>query len=172
MRLGALRQAVFDVRAACQAEGAADASAREVGLCARLRHARGARHAGADPRDARGLTNGARGTVADIVARRDNSFPEVALVEMDEYEGPRPFPGHPRFVPAPAHTATSGESRPKRRTTVSAPPAWGVTIHKSQGQTYSGVAANMGRRGSVGLCYVALLRVRAFERLADAAVID
>ena len=121
----------------------------------------------------RGLTNGAMGTVVDIVARRENSVPEVVLVEMDEYEGPHPFPGQPRVIPVPVHTATFGDSKAKRRTTIPITLAWGITIHKSQGQTYSRVVVNLGGRESAGLSYVALSRVRAFEGLAligDASV--
>ena len=52
------------------------------------------------------LWNGAIGTVVQIVAQRENNVPGVAPVEMDENEGPRPFPGQRRVIPVPARTAT------------------------------------------------------------------
>jgi ATP-dependent exoDNAse (exonuclease V) alpha subunit len=45
-------------------------------------------------------------------------------------------------------------------------PAWAVTIHKSQGQTYDEVVIDMGRGAfSPGQTYVALSRVRSLEGL-------
>jgi ATP-dependent exoDNAse (exonuclease V) alpha subunit len=45
-------------------------------------------------------------------------------------------------------------------------PAWSVTIHKSQGQTYDEVVIDMGRGAfSPGQTYVALSRVRSLEGL-------
>jgi ATP-dependent exoDNAse (exonuclease V) alpha subunit len=45
-------------------------------------------------------------------------------------------------------------------------PAWSVTIHKSQGQTYDEVVIDLGRGAfSPGQTYVALSRVRSLEGL-------
>ena len=124
-----------------------------------------------------GLSNGSIGEVVGILffseenATDDNAtlrkeIPTV-LVQFRDYKGPS-VEGWERVYPISAYTATwskGGESLSRRMLPLQ--PAYGCTIHKSQGQTLNKIMINLGpREFSGGLTYTALTRVRSLKDLA------
>ena len=70
----------------------------------------------------------------------------------------------------PAHTAHFGvagsQTQSLSRTQLPLTLAWAITIHKSQGATYSQAIVNIGEKElSLGLTYVAFSRVRTLDGL-------
>ena len=124
-----------------------------------------------------GLSNGSVGEVVGILffgeenAENDNEelkaeIPTV-LVRFREYKG-RGANDMEKVFPVSSYTATFTKDR-KSMTRVQLPlvPAYGMSIHKSQGQTLNKIMVNLGdREFSGGLTYTALTRVRRLEDLA------
>ena len=126
-----------------------------------------------------GLSNGSIGEVVGILffseenatddnATLRNEIPTV-LVQFRDYKGPSVEGlGLERVYPISAYTATwskGGESLSRRMLPLQ--PAYGCTIHKSQGQTLNKIMINLGpREFSGGLTYTALTRVRSLKDLA------
>ena len=91
----------------------------------------------------RGLTNGALGTLVDVISPAANRLPLCALVRFDTYEGPAFFAEDPKVVPITPTTAHFGASSALSRTNVPLILAWAMTIHKSQGATYERAVASL-----------------------------
>ena len=112
-----------------------------------------------------GLTNGAIGTVVAIVfCSDDDVFPEV-LVQFDGYTGPSCLPNVRHVYPVVAleRSYSVGKNR-FSRTMLPLVPAYGMSIHKSQGQTLKKVILNLGSSEFAdGLTYTALSRVARLE---------
>ena len=114
----------------------------------------------------KGLTNGALGTLVDIVAPTANQMPACALVRFDVYDGPAFFADDPKVVPIVPYTAHFGTKSALSRTNLPLILAWAITIHKSQGATYERVVVSLGQKElSLGLTYVALSRVKTLDGL-------
>lgn len=115
---------------------------------------------------ARGLVNGALGTVRSIVYLPENrppALPHVVLVHFDKFTGPylrnREFP----ILPVTSTWKDRGVECSRRQFPLSL--AYALTIHKSQGLTLDRVAVELGdREVAPGASYVALSRAR---RLTD-----
>ena len=115
-----------------------------------------------------GLSNGSTGTVIGIIYfDSGDRFPTV-LVSFDDYTGDSCIPSHARVYPV----GSIDRSWSERRTVYSREmlplmPAYGFTIHKSQGQTLRKVIINLGPKDfAPGLTYTALTRARDLSSLA------
>ena len=80
------------------------------------------------------------------------------------------FPHDPKLVPVPVHTAhfsgAKSQVQSLSRTQLPIALAWAITIHKSQGATYSQAVVNLGEKEiALGLTYVAFSRVRTLDGL-------
>ena len=161
-----LSQKVFKVDAVHTGGAAAKKAAAAVcGVEANLLLAKGARvMLRSNAWTSKGLTNGAMGTLVDVIAPTANKMPICALVRFDEYNGPTYFPDDPKVVPIAPHTAQYGHTKSLSRTNLPLCLAWAITIHKSQGATYDRAVINLGSKEiALGLTYVALSRVKTLE---------
>lgn len=70
------------------------------------------------------------------------------------------------IMPVTVSTTTSTGSVIHWKTQLPLISAWGLTIHKSQGQTYSSLKCDFSRFFAVGQAYVALSRVKSTKNLA------
>ena len=118
-----------------------------------------------------GLTNGTVGTVVGILYFKDpaehpDEIPEV-LVHFPGYLGESVLPDRDRVYVVGAKQATWQDGRGKEMSRWMLPlvPAYGMSIHKSQGQTLPLVVLHLGTEFSSGLSYTALTRVRQLEDL-------
>ena len=114
----------------------------------------------------KGLTNGAQGTVVDVVASSTSSMPICVLARFPGYTGPPLFPDDPQVVPVAPLTTTFGTDKSLSRTNIPLCLCWAITIHKSQGQTYKRAVVSLGdKEHSLGLTYVAISRVVSIDGL-------
>ncbi|MCP3661881.1 MAG: AAA family ATPase [Gammaproteobacteria bacterium] len=118
-----------------------------------------------------GLTNGTVGTVVGILYFQDHDeqpdeIPEV-LVHFPGYLGESVLPNHDHVYVVGAKQCTWLDSKGKEMSRWMNPliPAYGMSIHKSQGQTLERVMLHLGTEFSAGLTYTALTRVRRVEDL-------
>lgn len=124
-----------------------------------------------------GLTNGARGEIVAIVHREtglaaQEELPEV-LVKFDGYTGLSCLPDEPKVFCVGPLKRTWHNSRGKTlsRTMLPLVPAYGMTIHKSQGQTLQKAKINLGTEFAGGLTYTGLSRVKRLSDLAFVGVL-
>ena len=115
-----------------------------------------------------GLSNGSTGTVLGIVYFTENDpFPTV-LVQFDGYTGPSCLPMHDCAYPVgPIERAWTERKTVYQRQMLPLVPAYGISIHKSQGQTLGRVVINLGPKDfAPGLTYTALTRARGLHAMA------
>jgi ATP-dependent exoDNAse (exonuclease V) alpha subunit len=109
-----------------------------------------------------GLVNGACGTVVDLIGV--DGVCECVVVNVPRYSGPSlcaPFPA--TWIPIPRSAAqwfSAGLSRERKQFPITL--AYAITIHKSQGSTFSAgtnLVIDIGSRDqAAGLTYVAFSR--------------
>ena len=114
---------------------------------------------------AKGLTNGARGTVVEIIYAPGTSppvLPLVILCHFPHYTGPS-FETARRGIGAVAPSTNHwGSKRQFSRTQFCLRLCDAMTIHKAQGLTLDAVVVDIGTKGerNCGATFVALSRVR------------
>ena len=118
----------------------------------------------------KGLTNGAQGTVVDIIYKPGNSppnLPDLVLVKVDQYIGPG-FKDMDKVVPlVPKRMHWFSHGKDYYRTGLPIIPAYAISIHNSQGMSLDRVILNIGdKEDSVGITYTGMSRVRKFRNLA------
>jgi len=119
------------------------------------------------------LTNGAKGTVFDIVYR-ENQKPNIDLpsfisVRLPIYDGPQFFADDSSLKNCIPFGKISIQAQDQIRFTRTQYPfrlSYALTIHKSQGQTIDMTVVDIGEKEQAGLTFVALSRVRHKENLA------
>jgi len=115
----------------------------------------------------RGLVNGALGTVRDIVYNVDQrppSFPNLILVEFDNYSGPYIIENYFPILPIEVTWREQSVDCCRKQFPLSL--AYALTIHKAQGLTLEKATIDIGdREMAPGLSYVALSRVRKLENI-------
>jgi len=131
---------------------------------------------------AKGLVNGAMGTIKAICYSNGNAPPQLpiaVMVRFDSYSGPVYSDGTVPITPIRRTWLTSGVQCSRLQLPLKL--AWAVTIHKSQGLTLDKVIIDVGKKEfSSGLTFVASSRVRhlndllfdppfPFQRLANLA---
>ena len=89
-----------------------------------------------------------------------NEIPTV-LVHFPSYLGPSCLPNQEKVYPVSAITCTWKNSRKESQSRKALPlvASYGMTIHKSQGQTLKRVMIGLGQKETPGLTYTALSRV-------------
>ena len=115
-----------------------------------------------------GLSNGSTGKVLGIIYfREEDTFPTV-IVQFDNYTGPSCLPEHENAYPVGPIDRSWFERKTKyERQMLPLLPAYGFSIHKSQGQTLSRVVINLGPKDfSPGLTYTALTRATGLDCMA------
>ena len=120
-----------------------------------------------------GLTNGAKGTVVDIIYSKQPNvdLPDFVMVRWPEYTGPQFFSGAMNTegthncIPIPAISVQSDDMR-ATRTQFPLRLAYATTVWKSQGDTLGKTVVDIGARETAGLTCVALSRVRHVSDLA------
>ena len=132
-----------------------------------------------------GLTNGAMGTVVDIVYAQGTAppaLPTAVYVRFEGYTGPSCDDG-PQVVSGQDEMAVAGvqeqavvkiepiavnwgNSKEHGRTQISLRLCDGMTIHKSQGLTLDKAVVDVGDRENSGLTFVACSRVRESKDIA------
>jgi hypothetical protein len=121
-----------------------------------------------------GLTNGARGTVVDIVYSKQPNvdLPDFIVVRWPDYTGPQFFSttmnngiSTHNCIPIPAISIRSDDTRAVR---IQFPLrlAYAMTVWKSQGETLGKTVVDIGPKETAGLTFVALSRVRHISDLA------
>lgn len=122
-----------------------------------------------------GLVNGATGTVKDWLYKQGlkaPALPDILVVEMDVYSGPRFFSGEgqEKWVPLlpEKHTwpsSSGGNDHFRLQFPISL--AWGLTVWKAQGMTITTkLGYNLGTtEPEAGLTYVALSRMTEIANL-------
>jgi hypothetical protein len=126
-----------------------------------------------------GLTNGTIGYVRGIIyfnddrEVHDDEIPTV-LVHFPEYNGPSCLDDSQHIYPVCAIKRNWQVGKENySRLMVPLAPAYGMTIHKSQGQTLGKVVINLGSNEfATGLTYTALSRVRRFRDFAFSPMPD
>ena len=118
---------------------------------------------------AKGLVNGAKGTVQDILYYKNckpPALPTAVIVKFDDYDGPSVHPHVGSCVPICPITVTDDTGK-KDRTQLPLMLCWAATIHKSQGLTLPAAVVDLGKREfTAGLAFVALSRVKSIHSLA------
>ena len=96
---------------------------------------------------------------------------KYVVVDFPGYRGPELFPGQPTWVPIEAKEVGYERNPAMRRLQIPLVLAYGVTIHKSQGLTFSGGCVvdfrqSGGNRpwANMGLAYVGMSRCTDFKR--------
>ena len=92
----------------------------------------------------------------------------VVLVQLDRYFGPSYLPDMERVVPvAPFETdiRCGYPAQHYKRSQLPLMVSKAITIHKSQGQSYTSVVLDPSCIRTPGMAYVAIGRARSFERL-------
>ena len=118
-----------------------------------------------------GLTNGAMGTVKDIIYNSGQSpdkLPRAVIVHFPEYKGTQDLiPGYPKCIPiVPFHATWNDGGKQRYRKQIPLKLAWAITIHKSQGLSLDNVVVDIGDYEiATGSTYVALSRLKTFEGL-------
>ena len=120
-----------------------------------------------------GLTNGAKGTVLDIVYRENQKpnidLPSFIAVRLPIYDGPQFFAEDSSLKNCIPFGTISIQAQDQIRFTRTQFPfrlSYALTIHKSQGQTINMTVFDIGDKEQAGLTFVALSRVRHIENLA------
>jgi len=117
-----------------------------------------------------GLSNGSIGTVVGVIfINPTDDMPEV-FVQFDGYTGRSCLPNIEGVYPIGPITRSWMDKRVTyKRTMIPLAPAYGFSIHKSQGQTLSKVVLNLGDRDfAAGLTYTALTRSKGLSNMAFA----
>ena len=118
-----------------------------------------------------GLTNGAKGKVKYIIYAKGEklpNLPRVVIVEFEQYTGPD-YLGMKKCVPIIPTSNTWYNDSQKQciRTMLPLILGYGITIHKSQGQSMDKVLIDIGKKEfACGLTYTAISRCRKIEDLA------
>eukprot|EP00698_Gefionella_okellyi_P004268 TRINITY_DN1395_c0_g1_i2.p1 TRINITY_DN1395_c0_g1~~TRINITY_DN1395_c0_g1_i2.p1 ORF type:complete len:124 (+),score=19.84 TRINITY_DN1395_c0_g1_i2:220-591(+) len=89
------------------------------------------------------LCNGAQGYVVGAIFNQDQpppALPVAVIVQFDGYTGPSIHPHLPRCAPILPLEAVWGSG--KSRLQIPLRPSYAMTIHKSQGQTWTAVSFN------------------------------
>ena len=112
-----------------------------------------------------GLCNGASGKVIDIIyqiGQQPPDLPITVIVQFDDYRGPSISPSMASCVPIPPITITANLSNGiLERQQLPLRLAYALTIHKSQGLTFSKAWIDIGKSEKTpGVSYVALSRVK------------
>ena len=94
-----------------------------------------------------GLVSGANGSLRDIIVDLITNAPHTILVQLENYSGPYFFPEtDPKHKWIPINPVTGyNPSLKGSRTQFAIRSAYGVTIHKSQGQTLDKVVIDIGK---------------------------
>ena len=117
-----------------------------------------------------GLTNGAKGKVKYIIYAKGEKppmLPRLVIVEFEQYTGPD-YLGMKKCVPIIPISRTWYESNKTcERIMLPLNLGYGITIHKSQGQSMDKVIIDIGKKEfACGLTYTAISRCRKIEDLA------
>ena len=118
-----------------------------------------------------GLTNGAKGIVKYIVYEpriKPKALPSIVIVQFPQYVGPSYQKTISKCAPITPIKRSwfSGKTQCWRRM-LPLKPAYGTTIHSSQGQSLDRVIINIGKKEfSNGLTYTAISRCKKIEMLA------
>ena len=118
-----------------------------------------------------GLTNGAKGEVKYIVYDtnvKPKSLPNMVIVQFPQYIGPSYLENCMNCVPiVPIRRDWYSGKKPCWRIMLPLKPAYGTTIHSSQGQSLDQVIINLGKgEFSNGLTYTAISRCKKIENLS------
>ena len=124
-----------------------------------------------------GLTNGAKGVVKYIIYEKGlkpKALPNVVIVQFPQYIGPSYLENCMNCVPiVPIRRDWYSGKKPCWRLMLPLKPAYGTTIHSSQGQSLDRVIINVGKREfSNGLTYTAISRCKKIEHLSFDPMID
>ncbi|CAF0886973.1 unnamed protein product [Brachionus calyciflorus] len=114
-----------------------------------------------------GLVNSACGIIRDIIVAEDykpGNLPEAILIEFSEYSGPQFFdddePEKKNIIPINPISFYC-KTVNATRTQIPIRLGYGMTIHKSQGQTLTKAIIDLGKsEKSLGLTFVALSRLK------------
>ena len=126
---------------------------------------------------AKGLVNGAIGTVFDIIYNPEQSPPDLptaVLVEFPDYNGPSVVFGR-KVVPITPRTETWQDDHGKFHSIAQIPlrVAYSMSIHKSQSLTLLNIIIDIGNREfSTGLSFVGFSRDRTIEDIAIESAFD
>ena len=118
-----------------------------------------------------GLTNGAKGLVKYIIYesnKKPKALPSMVIVQFPQYLGPSYLKNCDKCVPiVPIRREWYRGKKPCWRLMLPLKPAYGTTIHSSQGQSLDRVIIDLGMREfSNGLTYTAISRCKKFEHLS------
>ena len=118
-----------------------------------------------------GLTNGANGIVKYIVYDEGTGPPKLpacVLVHFPQYTGPSFHPTEEKIVPiVPVFRKWHDYKVEHNRTMLPVTPSYGITIHKSQGQTLDKIILNLhDKEFATGLTYTAISRATKLENIA------
>jgi len=118
----------------------------------------------------KGLVNGARGTVKDIIyapTAGPLDLPKVVVVEFPNYEGDELIPGYPKCIPITPFTVQfQHQGKSCSRTQFPLILSWAITIHKAQGLTLDKAYVDIGHReNGIGNTYVGFSRVKTLDGL-------
>lgn len=125
---------------------------------------------------AKGLVNGALGTVEDLYyetcKRPPQDMPLAIMIVFDNYTGPC-WPGTSVCPIPPITRSFIYKNISCTRTQLPLALAWATTIHKSQGLTMDKVVVDVGPKEiACGCSYVALTRVKGLDGLVFHPVFD
>ena len=118
-----------------------------------------------------GLTNGAKGVVKYIVYEKGlkpKALPNMVIVQFDQYIGPSYLEDFSKCVPiVPIRRDWYSGKKACWRYMLPLKPAYGTTIHTSQGQSLDKVIINLGKKEFCnGLTYTAISRCKKIEFLS------
>ena len=118
-----------------------------------------------------GLTNGAKGIVKYIIYEpglKPTAMPSIVFVQFHEYIGPSYLKNCNKCVPiVPIKRDWYSGKKSCWRFMLPLKPAYGTTIHSSQGQSLDQVIINIGEREFAnGLAYTAISRCKKIEYLS------
>ena len=118
-----------------------------------------------------GLTNGAKGVIKYIVYEsnvKPTTLPSMVIVQFPQYIGPAYLDNCQNCVPiVPIRRVWFSGKKTCWRIMLPLKPAYGTTIHSSQGQSLDWVIISLGEyEFASGMAYTAISRCRKFEYLA------